>query len=149
MRFIVDAWSKSLRDSDTAGPIQAKNWFRVIIPELIEVIDKPEVKTMVAYETGDPDRGADLYGFIVADPDDHPPLVYYVYVKAAYRRSGVARGLFGAIGINPNLPFNYTCSTDALYLFRRGIPMARFTPRLGRYLKADRRQGKQEQHGQR
>jgi hypothetical protein len=142
MRFVVHSWVSSWQKSDTAGGIQAHNWYRIMIPEVLEIIDKPEVKVAVAYESSDSDRGADLYGFIAADPDDDPPLVYYVYVKEPYRRSGIARGLFGALGINPQLPFNYAQSTPALYKFRRGIPMARFTPTLGRYLKSERRQGK-------
>lgn len=147
-RFVVDGWVGSYRDAYTAGMIQAEDWYAVMIPQVNKVIDKPEVRVVVAYTPGAAGTGVDLLGFIAADPADEPPLVYYVLVKEHYRRAGrgrlwpgvgIARGLFGAIGVDPARPLNYVCSTPACRQLERKIPMARWRPNLGRFPKHERR----------
>ncbi|MGE5803953.1 MAG: hypothetical protein ACM358_17040 [Gemmatimonadota bacterium] len=146
--FVIDSWLASYRDAFTAGLIQVEDWYGVMIPQLDKVLAKPELRVVVASVAGVTDRVADLLGFIAADPDDAPPLVYYVFVKPHYRRgghgrlwtgAGVGRGLFAAIGVDPALPFNYVCSTPACRTLQRKIPMAQWRPLLGRFAKSERR----------
>ncbi len=147
-RFIVDSWVGSYRDAFTAGIIQVEDWYAVMIPTVEKILAKPEVRTAVAYVSGVTDRVADLVGFIVADPSDTPPLVYYVFTKEHYRRAGkgrlwggpgIARSLFAAAGIDPARPFNYVCSTPMCRTLERKIPLARWQPLLGRFPKSERR----------
>lgn len=137
--FIVRSWVSSYRDSDTAGFVQVEDWHEVMGAQVSKALDRPGVQATVAYETSDTTRTADLYGFIVADVTEVPALVYYVYVKQPYRRSGVARGLFAAVGIDPLLPFHFVCSTPWCSTLARKVPMARWMPRLGRFPKHERR----------
>ncbi|HZJ68274.1 MAG TPA: hypothetical protein VFD36_32455 [Kofleriaceae bacterium] len=146
--LIVDAWCGSYRDAFTAGLIQVEDWYAIMIPQLSKVLDKPDVRTMVAVSSGATDRVADVLGFMVADTAEAPPLVYYVFTKEHYRRAGrgrvwggpgIARGLFNAMGIDPGQPFNYVCSTPLVRTLERKIPMARWRPLLGRFPKHERR----------
>jgi GNAT superfamily N-acetyltransferase len=138
-RFIVDAWAGSYRDADSAGFIQVEDWYPVMIPQLSKALDRPDVATTIAYETANPDPSTNAYGFIVADVVERPAVVYYVYVKEAYRRSGLARRLFEAIGVEPSLPFFYVCSTPMAASLKRKVPMARWKPLVGRFPKHERR----------
>lgn len=140
-RFIIDSWVGSYRDADSAGFIQVGDWYPVMIGQVKKTLERPDVVATVAYETSDPDRGAELYGWIVADVVERPPLVYYVFVKRAYRKSGVARGLFAAVGIRPGGRFHYVCSTEAVHELEvaQKIPLAKWCPNLGRFPKSERR----------
>lgn len=137
--FIVKSWVASFRDADSAGFIKAANWYRVMTPEIVDTLNDRDVTTAVAYETDNPDPQTNAYGFIVADVTEPMALVYYAFVKQPYRRSGIARGLFAAIGVDPVLPFHYVCSTPWCSTLERKIPMARWMPRLGRFPKSERR----------
>lgn len=136
---IADAWCASYRDAFTAGMIQVDDWYRIMIPQIAKVRARPDVRTLVAYETSDTDRVADVLGFLVFDVEERPPLVYYVFVKTGYRRAGVARGLFRAAGIDPAGPFNYVCNTPMQRHLARKTPLARWAPLLGRFPKDERR----------
>lgn len=138
-RFIADAWASSYRDSDSAGCILVDDWYRVMIPTINRIRERPDVATTIAYETDDPNPGTNVYGFIVADVVEAPPLIYYLFVKKNMRRCGVARFLFSAIGVDPERPFGYVCSTPLQHKLRRKTPLARWTPKLGRFPKAERR----------
>jgi hypothetical protein len=138
-RFVAKSWVASYRDADTAGFVLVENWYDVMIPQVTQAMARPDVRTVLAYETTNPDPGTNAYGFIVADTVEQPPLVYYVFVKAPYRRSGIARGLFAAVGVDPSRPFNYVCSTPMSHVLHRKIPMARWAPKLGRFPKSERR----------
>jgi GNAT superfamily N-acetyltransferase len=135
--FIVSAWSQSYRTAYTAGMISDGNWYDVMDREVGIALDRPDVRTLVA-STAD-----GLLGFITADTDERPPLVYYVYCKAPYRRMGIARQLFSAIGIDPALPFFYVCSTPMVRTLARKIPLSRWQPLYGRFPKSERKQGRQ------
>jgi hypothetical protein len=144
--FIVDAWVGSYRGAKTSGIIQIEDWYPVMIPTVEKILAKPDVRTVVATVPGV--TVADLLGFITADTAERPALVYYVFVKTHYRRggagrlwpgSGVGRGLFEAIGVDPAQPFNYVASTPMCRILERKIPMARWEPNLGVYPKSERR----------
>jgi hypothetical protein len=128
--FIVSAWVSSYQNSKYAGFVSFDSWHRVMRPEVIATLNRPSTVAMVAHETDDPDPPSDLYGFIVADPATKVPTVFYVYVKFAFRRAGIARQLFEAVGIDPRSRFHYVCRTDEVDdLSRAGkIPRAEFEP---------------------
>jgi hypothetical protein len=98
------------------------------------------VRTVVAYDADDTAPGiVDLLGFIVAEPDEKPPLLYYVLVKENFRRNGIARRLFKAVDIDPSKRFEYACSTPWCLKLAAKVPLARWRPRRGRYSREHRR----------
>lgn len=139
-RFIVSAWSASLRKSDYAGMIANDDWETVMHPQIERVLDSPGMQTVVAYSHDAEPGVADLHGFIAADVTGNVPLVAYVYVKSSYRRGrgrlwsgdGLGRQLFKAIGVDPKLPFVFICRTAIVDELARHIPHATFKPVLGR-----------------
>ena len=146
--FIVSSWTQSYKTAFTAGFIQEEDWYTVMDPQITKALDRPDVRTIVAHDPNATDHIADLAGFITADTNETPALVYYCYVKAAYRRAGhgrlwqgpgLARQLFAAIGVDPSRPFGYVCSTQMVRTLERKIPMARWQPLWGRYSKATRK----------
>lgn len=138
--LIIHAWVESFRLANTAGMIAMDDWWDVMAPQVVRVLDRAGSRTLVAYETEEAGGVADLYGFITFDREPEPPwrslpIVFYVYVKAPYRREGYARRLFDAAGIHPAKPFVYACSTPAEAEIRRArkIPSAQWRPLLARY----------------
>ena len=140
-RFIVDAWCRSYQFAHAAGMIAVEDWFAVMIPQVDKLLARPDVRTIVAHAPDDVDRIADLYGFITVDTAARPPIVFYVFVKEPYRRNGVARGLFGAAGVDPKLPFVYACTTGIVskIVYSRKIPLAKWDPLVARFGKHDTR----------
>jgi GNAT superfamily N-acetyltransferase len=134
-RFIVLNWLSSYRTAHTAGLIAMEDWHDVMWPQVEKLLDRPTSTTFVAYDPDESDRLVDLHGFIAADITPGPPLVLYVYVKDAYRRAGIARGLFEAIGVDPRRPFLYACKTPivAELAEQRKIPCAKFDNNAARY----------------
>lgn len=142
-RFVIDAWLKSFKGAHAAGLIDAYKWYEVMIPQLDLIWSRPGVRTMVAFNPESrPDDAAGLYGFLCAEPDSEPPMVYYVCVKEAYRRMGIARGLFKAIGVSPTQRFLYACKTPALSYpdnLATKAPLAKWDPIGARYDRDNRR----------
>jgi GNAT superfamily N-acetyltransferase len=130
--FLVSAWSASLRKSDYAGMISDDDWADVMRPQIERVLDTAGMQVVVAHETEATPGIADLLGFIAANVGRMPSMVAYVYVKSAYRRAGLARKLFRAIGVDPKLPFDYVCRTVMVDELERHIPHATFRPVLAR-----------------
>lgn len=146
--FVVASWSASMRTAFTSGFIQDEDYFEIMDAQVAKALARPDVRAVVACASSGASAGSDLLGFIVADTDERPPLVYYVYVKEHYRRGGagrlwagpgIARGLFAAIGVDPEQPFSYVCSTPMCRTLQRKIPLARWQPLLGRFPKSERR----------
>jgi hypothetical protein len=100
-------------------------------PQIQKVLARPDVQTIVAYESSDPSF---LYGFLSADTSDRIPVVFFAYVKGPYRRGGIARGLFAELKIDPLSRFVYTCWTPIVRDL--DIPYAKFDPHVARYPKA-------------
>ena len=130
--FVISSWLDSYRDSDTAGMIAMSDWYAVMWPQVEKVIDRFGARTIVAHDTDE-----HLYGFISADATTKPPLVFYCYVKAPYRRwepkRGYARQLFAAIGIDPAKPFDYSYKTREIGRLANKIPLASWQPMLTRF----------------
>jgi hypothetical protein len=127
-RIFVDyGWLDSYRWAHAAGMIHMDDWKHVMLPQIARVRNRPKAITIVAEE---PDA---LAGFICGEPSATPPIVFYCYVKEAYRRSGLARGLFRALGIDPQERFVYACKTAVITELARRIPLARFDPYAARF----------------
>lgn len=133
-RFCVLSWLSSYRKSVYAGMICDDDWADVMFKQIERVLDRPNTQTYVAYSPDAEPGVADLHGFIATDSSRIKPIVYFCYTKQPYRRSGIARSLFRAAGIDPKLPFDYTCHTvfcDEPAISKQ-IPFATFTPALAR-----------------
>lgn len=139
-RFVVATWSSSYKSSHQAGIIASEDWPDVMHATILKLIARPTSRTIVAFD--EPDF---LYGFIAGDTSEPLPVVYYVYVKAPFRSQPVrgggssgprhARGLFAALGVDPERPFLYPCRTPiVMRLSDAGkIPRARLAPATARY----------------
>lgn len=126
--FIDYGWLDAYRWAHAAGMIHMDDWRDVMLPQIARVRSRPKTVTMVAEENGSP------VGFMCAEPGDLP-LVFFVYVKAPYRKAGYARGLFKAIGIDPQERFVYACKTPVVTEItqRYKIPCAKWDPYAARF----------------
>lgn len=138
--FVIDAWIQSYRTSRSAGILSMESWRPVMWPQIERILDMEGTETLVAYETEEESRYADLYGFISFNVSVKPPIVFYAYVKQAYRKAGIARRLFGEAGINPESRFTYACKTGIVHELERKIPFARHNNLVARF---DKPQGDQ------
>lgn len=137
--FVVALWSSSYKKSHRAGLIQAEDWASVMHQQIEKLLAKPNNTTLLAYEKTDPSF---LYGFIAGDVTEDVPIVHYVYCKEPYRKSGVARGLFDALGVDPYKRFVYTCETSVVLRLKQLKPelrSAQFNNNEARYPKEARR----------
>lgn len=135
--FVFGGWSSSMKHSRDSGMIVASNYPRVMKEQIASICARPETHVLLAIGTA-----ANVFGgFIVGEPEER--VVYYVFVKGTYRRGGLARQLFAALGIDPTTRFAYPCSTDALddpahgRLVRK-IPRAIRDTAVARYPKSER-----------
>ena len=135
-QFIVATWSSSFKKSHSAGIIQADDWATLMHPQIEKVLNRPDARAIIAYEKDDPNF---FYGFIAGDTSDATPVLFYVYTKEAYRRTGIARGLFAAFGVDPSKHFVYVCRTGIVSKLSSKIPYARFNNNEARYAKSQRR----------
>lgn len=140
--FIVTNWESSFQDANTSGIIPMVLWADMMRTVCEHYLDRPGTRTFVAFNPDAEPGIADLHGFIVGEPDESPPIVMYVYVEQSMRRFGIARRLFGALGVDPARPFTYLCSTPILAPSRelvRKVPLAKWKPIRARYSKEARR----------
>lgn len=135
-QFIVSTWSASYKNSHYAGLIQSEDWADVMHRQVEKVLSRPGARTLMAHEDSDP---LFLYGWIAGDMTETVPVVFYAYVKEAYRRMGIARGLFDALGIDVSQRFVYSCRTRIASQLASKIPAARFDPLQARYPRETRR----------
>lgn len=131
--LVIAAWETSYRKAHTAGMILMDDWADIMREQIAKVLARSYVKTVVAYEDTDPNPDTELLAFAVAEPDYRPPILYYVYTKESYRRSGIARRLLGALDIDPRKPLAFVCSTPIVPRISPSMPMAKWMPLLGRY----------------
>lgn len=131
--FVVSTWSSSFKKSHSAGIIHTDDWAALMRPQLEKVLDRDEARTLIACDKDDANY---FYGWIAGDTSESTPVVFYVYVKEPYRRSGIARQLFAALGVDPSRYFVYVCGAP---LAIRLVPHARFNPNEVRYPKEARR----------
>lgn len=126
-QFVISTWSRSYKGSRSAGLISSDDWADVMHRQIRRALALPGVRALVAFDAIDPSF---LYGWIAGDASAQ--LVHYVYVKEAFRRAGVARGLFMALGVDPSSGFSFTCWTPACARLAAKIPSARHRPDLAR-----------------
>ena len=146
--FVVSTWSSSFKASSYAGILWTDDYAQTMHRQINRVLDRPETVAMLACDGEDPNF---LFGHIVAEVEPHDtPIVHYTFVKAPYRRNGIARKLFEAIDVNPWNYFVFTCRTailneatdeyeDIKRVLGSKMPRARFDPNGIRYSKANRR----------
>lgn len=142
--FVVESWLEGQRTSYSAGLVPIDDWFDTMRPFYANYLRREGMRTVVAYEKTDPDF---LYGFIIADPTEQrvpgndgsvswwPALVMFVFVKANFRREGIARRLFETVGIDPAKPFLYACNTVKASRLASKTPLAKFNPLVPRFPK--------------
>ena len=133
---IVSMWSSTYRESHYAGLLWAGDYAQIMHAQISKIIEKQARTAIMAVAPNDPDF---LYGFIVGDTSGQTPVVDYVCVKEPYRRTGVARALFGELGVSPAQRFVYSCRTRIVSQLASKIPAARFDPLQARHPKEERR----------
>lgn len=129
--FVRSGWSASYKHSYAGGMITSDEWATVMHRQIDLIRAREGVRTIVAYENTDPTF---LYGFVTGDtrnPD--APVVYYIFVKAPYRKAGYARGLFAALGVDPDERFFYVAKTSVVTRMADKIRRARWEPLFARY----------------
>ena len=150
-RFVVESFCDSYRDAHAAGLIQWDDWHEVMRPQWRKVLTRPGVVVTVCVFDGETPGVADIAGWIAVERgylvqtnrDDgrryqrqmapaREPLVHYVYVKEGYRESGLARALFRAAGVDPALPFRFSCKTGVVTQLSSKVPYARWAPLIAR-----------------
>ena len=142
--FVISSWLDAHRSSYSAGLWPMHIWHKHEGPIREWHLSQPNVRTLVAYEATDPEF---LYGWVAADPTEQrvpsrdgsvrywPALVLFVFVKQSYRREGIARALFDAVGVDPSKPFVYSCNTVTASRLASKVPLARFDPLVARFPK--------------
>jgi GNAT superfamily N-acetyltransferase len=145
---IVGNWIDSFRSAHAAGMIAMADWKAVMTPQIRRVLARQNVEAFVAHHPGETDHVADIYGWIAVERGHAQPLVHYCYVKSAYRKQGIARGLFRAAAIDPAKPFFYTCKTYVIHELRSKslILSARWQPLIAR--RAEDQHQARGDHGQ-
>lgn len=133
--FVIATWSSSYKSSPYAGILFTDDYATVMHATINRVLDRPETTTLLACDRDDRDF---LYGYIVGELAD-TPIIHYAYVKTPYRRSGIARGLLAAIGVNALGRFVYTSKTEIVKDLASKMPRARFDANGIRYSKQNRR----------
>ncbi len=128
-KFVVSQWSRCFKGNRSSGMIADEDWAAVMHAQVQKLLNRPGVRTIIAYENTDPDF---LYGFISYDVSAAVPVVYFTCVKEAYRRGGYARGLFAAAGIDPEKYFAYAYWTPTVIKIAKRIPFAKHEPDYAR-----------------
>lgn len=137
--LVVSTWSSSYKKSYSAGAIWTEDWAGIWHKQATRHLARPNAVTLLAYEAEDPSF---VYGWIAGDMSEPTPIVFYVYVKESFRRSGIASRLFAALGVDPHRPFTYACQTPVVFVdmdIRIKLPRARWNPNELRYPKESRR----------
>lgn len=151
-RLIVDSWSSALKYSHTAGLISLRDWSDVMRPQIAKVLARPLCRVWVAYDPQETDTRFDLYGWIAVErgysemvsrrvrgrreeflQEATRPLVHFVFVKRSFRGEGIARGLFKAADVDPDVPLNYTCKTATAARLVKKFPAAEWKPLIARH----------------
>lgn len=134
MPFVVDSFLESFRTAHAAGLIVMSDWKAVMRRQLALMFQRPGTEVWVAYRPGE--DVADLYGWLGLQKADRP-LIFYCYVKQAYRRLGIARGLFAAAGVDPVGDFDYAAKTAVVTHLASKMPRAKWNPLRARFDKKE------------
>jgi hypothetical protein len=131
----MESWISSYRRSPHAGLVAMDDWHGVMEMTITKIIDRPDVRVLVAADCETGDGMSDLFGWLAWMPHAEGPLVFFCYCKHAYRRAGIATRLFQHARIDPRGRFSYACLTHVVgSLSAAGkIPRAKWRPLLGRF----------------
>jgi len=137
--LVVPLISRAYKSAHTAGLIQMEDWAAIMHLQITKMLARPNVRTILAVEATDQNF---VYGFIAGDTSRGVPVVYFVYVKEPYRKEGIARGLFGELGVDPRRKFIYVAKTGVVAEIARAnkIPFAQFNNNEARYPTEPRRE---------
>jgi hypothetical protein len=135
------------------GAPQPLHYDAVAPHHLSAILDRPGCKAWVAYNPR-AEPPFDLHAYVVVERDapvpkyraphfemviesSPDPLVHMVFVKQAYRRFGLARGLFAVAGVDPAARFLYSTKTSIVATLEqaRKIPNAKWSPLSARFEK--------------
>lgn len=133
---IVSLWSSTYRESHYAGLLWHEDYASIMHSSISKVLSKQQRTAILAVAPDDPTF---IYGFIVGDTTGTTPVVDYVCVKEPYRKEGIARALFGELGVSPLQRFVMSCKTRIVSQLASKIPSARFDSIQARYPKTERR----------
>lgn len=134
--FIISTWSSSYKESRYAGIISDEDWGTVMHPQFEKHLDRDDTRAIIACDRND---GSQFYGWIAGNILERTPVVFFVYVKIAYRRVGIARRLFEALGVDPQRRFVYPCGMSIAIDLAHKIPLAKLNPNGLRYTRETRR----------
>lgn len=136
MPFVVDSFLESFRTAHAAGLIVMTDWRPVMTRQLALMFGRRGTEVWVAHHPTEADHTADLYGWIALSQPKPPetPLVFYVYVKQAFRRMGIARGLFAAAGVDPTGEWDYAAKTAVVTKLASKMPRAKWNPLRARFM---------------
>lgn len=127
--FVYASFLSSFQGSFFAGPLPSEMYCPVYSKVLDTILSRPSVSVHMAYYP-EMEPPFDLYGYLIAEAGHDVPVVHYAYVKAPYRRRGIAGGLFQAASINHQDIFAYTFNTS---WWRTCFQRARFQPKYAWY----------------
>lgn len=129
LKFILDSWTSSYRNSKYAGTVPNNLWQEVQRSTIVQLMTRPTCRTTVALtpkpfsspgltgiEIEGMPRGR-VMGYSVAEPG----ILHWIYTKKDYRRLGVAKSLLSKeIEDWPNEVIGhprFTHMTDSSYRF--------------------------------
>ena len=127
MNYVYGGWLASFRTSHGAGVVRMARYAEVYSDTITHILRRPGADVVVA------ELGGALCGFLCAERGHRLPVVHFVLVDKASRRSGIARGLFRAAGVDPMKPFVFTFKTGVITRLRAKIPMAKYDPLQARF----------------
>ncbi len=115
--FIMRSWLESYGRGSPHTVLIPKPMFFAGHRKVVEALLRdPSCQTWVACDAEDPSI---LLGFISGEPPTH---AHYVYVKRAFRRQGIARGLADALGLRGEiLASHWTYDAQRLDLHTRSL----------------------------
>lgn len=130
MRFVIGSFLDATRCTFNAGLIAMSDWLEVMWPQAEKLFARPGAEIVVACAPGE-EAGADVYGWLAHERGHEWPFVTFVYVKAAYRRWGIARRLFAEAGISPMSMFRHATWIERDLAAK--VPRARWSPLTVRF----------------
>ncbi len=131
MSFVVPTFCDNTKRNKTAGICPFDEWNETTGRHFNRILERPGVECWVAYHPGAVPGQSDLYGWLALERGHYvmrggrlqlatKPLVIFVYVKALFRRRGIARGLLRAAGVAGS--FDYAISTPSIAQLRPKLP---------------------------
>lgn len=94
MSFIRQSFTTSQREFGDNGQIDNKAYFDWQYNRIRSILARPNLYIIIACNPNDSNH---IFGYIIAEYLDDIPVIHYVYVKLAFRNSGIAKSLFKLI----------------------------------------------------